>query len=219
MLFFHWVAHTAFSKWSKDRGWSEYPSNNLISSQAHIFLVEPIRLRRTRAKFILGAAIDVKSCKVDDDTDLLRGLPSSIVDLDPIEPKETSDDEGPYSEIIVPDYFPPGSVMLFETHLQGIEADLDTFCASGAEDAFKDLDFVDLNVVLHRAEGEELDATGGAIGVYDVPNTGRLTYCGLEGWMHALRHIMQYNDLGHPLCANLREGTWAFDYIYSRLMK
>lgn len=109
--------------------------------------------------------------------------------------------------------------MLFETQLQGIEEDLDTFCRSGADDAFKDLDFVDLNVVLHRAEGEELDATSGAIGVYDVPSMGRLTYCGLEGWMHPVRHIMQYNDLGHPLCANLREGTWAFDYIHSRLMR
>lgn len=109
--------------------------------------------------------------------------------------------------------------MLFETQLQGIEEDLDTFCRSGADDALKDLDFVDLNVVLHRAEGEELDATSGAIGVYDVPSMGRLTYCGLEGWMHPVRHIMQYNDLGHPLCANLREGTWAFDYIHSRLMR
>lgn len=35
--------------------------------------------------------------------------------------------------------------------------------------------------------------------------------------MNPLRHIMKFNDLGHPLCANLREGTWAMDYVYSRL--
>ncbi|KAG8896597.1 hypothetical protein FRC01_011713, partial [Tulasnella sp. 417] len=39
------------------------------------------------------------------------------------------------------------------------------------------------------------------------------------GWMHALRHIMKTNDLGHPLCGHLREGTWAMDYVYTRLEK
>ncbi|KAH8116274.1 glycoside hydrolase family 13 protein [Phellopilus nigrolimitatus] len=195
------VAHTAFSKGSKDRGW-----------------IDPIRLRKTKAKFILGSALDITAYEIDDPK-LLRGLPSSLVNIAPVTPSESSDHEGPYSEIIVPEYFPPGSVMLFETQLQGIEADLDTFCASGADEAFGDLDFVDLNAVLHRAEGEELDATAGAIGAYDIPGMGKLTYCGLEGWMHPLRHIMKYNDLGHPLCANLRNGTWAFDYIHGRLLK
>lgn len=37
--------------------------------------------------------------------------------------------------------------------------------------------------------------------------------------MYPLRHIMRYNDLGHPLCGHLREGTWALDYVYSRLSR
>ena len=37
--------------------------------------------------------------------------------------------------------------------------------------------------------------------------------------MHPLRHIMRYNDLGHPLCGNLRSGTWVLDYVVSRLEK
>lgn len=37
--------------------------------------------------------------------------------------------------------------------------------------------------------------------------------------MPHLRHIMEHNDLGHPLCANLRNGTWALDYVVSRLEK
>ena len=40
--------------------------------------------------------------------------------------------------------------------------DLDAFCKSGAERAFAQLDLVDLNVILHRADGEEQDATGRA---------------------------------------------------------
>ncbi|KAL5531515.1 hypothetical protein ACEPAG_4392 [Sanghuangporus baumii] len=196
------VAHTAFSKGSKDRGW-----------------IEPIKLRRTHAKFILGSAIDISSYEEVADKEFFRGLPSSLKEIDPVHPNDSSDNEGSYTEIVVPEYFPPGSIMLFETQLQGIDADLDVLCASGADEAFADLDFVDLNVILHRAEGEELDATDGAIASYHVPGMGKLTYCGLEGWMHPLRHIMKYNDLGHPLCGNLRDGTWALDYVQGRLAR
>jgi glycogen debranching enzyme len=37
--------------------------------------------------------------------------------------------------------------------------------------------------------------------------------------MHSLKHIMRYNDLGHPLCAHLRDGSWALDYVHSRLFR
>jgi glycogen debranching enzyme len=59
----------------------------------------------------------------------------------------------------------------------------------------------------------------GGDGVYAIPDYGALVYCGLEGWMNPLRHIMDNNDLGHPLCEHLRQGTWAMDYIYNRLIK
>lgn len=127
------------------------------------------------------------------------------------------DHEGPYSEIIVPETFPPGSIMLFETQLQEFDASLDEFCASGAQEAFDNVNLVDLNVILHRADVEERDATGGKFGAYVIPGLAALVYCGLEGWMHPLRHIMRYNDLGHPLCTNLREGSWALDYVHERM--
>jgi glycogen debranching enzyme len=109
--------------------------------------------------------------------------------------------------------------MIFATQLEGLNPALDKFCASGAEDAFQDLDLVDLNILLFRTEGEELDATGGEIGVYDVPGFGKLKYCGLEGWMHPFKHIIQHNDLGHPFCGHLRDGSWALDYTSRRLFK
>jgi glycogen debranching enzyme len=109
--------------------------------------------------------------------------------------------------------------MIFETQLEGLDPTLDKFCGSAAEDAFQDLDPVDLNTLLFRAEGEEMDATGGEIGAYDIPGLGKLKYCGLEGWMHPLKLVIQHNDLGHTLCSHLREGTWALDYISSRLFK
>ena len=42
--------------------------------------------------------------------------------------------------------------------------DLDTSIQAGADEAFADLDLVDLNVILHRADGEEKDATGQSAG-------------------------------------------------------
>lgn len=183
----------------------------------HWFTVDPIRLRRTKARFIFGASLQIPSYDNPNDPKLLKGLPAELKEMAPVFISETSDQEGPFSEIVIPDYFPPGSVMLFETQLEEFDSDLDTFCGSGAQEAFGDLDLVDLNVVLHRADAEERDATDGVYGVYEVPGLGKLTYCGLEGWMHPLRHIMRYNDLGHPLCGHLRNGGWALDYVHQRL--
>ncbi|KAF9499398.1 glycoside hydrolase family 13 protein [Pleurotus eryngii] len=196
------VAHTAFSKGSKDRGY-----------------LTPVRLRRTRAKFILGSTLEISSYEVPKDAKTLHGLPASLTEMPTVVVPQHTDAEGPYSEIAVPEYFPPGSIMVFETQLQEYDASLEAFCASDAQKAFGSLDLVDLNVVLHRADGEERDATQGEFGTYDVPGLGKLVYCGLQGWMHPLRHIMQYNDLGHPLCGHLRDGPWALDYIVNRLLR
>ena len=97
-----------------------------------------------------------------------------------------------------------------------IKEDLDATIIAGCTEAFADLNRVELNVILYRSDGEEKDATGGD-GVYDVPGLGPLPYCGFEGWMSHLRHIMEHNDLGHPLCAHLRQGPWPMHYIVSRL--
>lgn len=179
--------------------------------------VEPIRLRGSSARFIFGASIEFTESAPIPNT--ITGIPSKLVHIQPLTPSWGSDSQGPYSDITVPDYFPPGSIMIFETQLEGLDPALDNICASGAEDAFQDLDLVDLNVLLFRAEGEEMDATSGEIGAYDIPGVGKFKYCGLEGWMHLLKHIIQHNDLGHALCGNLRDGTWAQDYISNRLFK
>ena len=76
------------------------------------------------------------------------------------------DREGPYAEIIVSEYFPPGSIMLYETQLQQHDSSLDTFCTSGAWEAFSGLDPVGLNVVLYRTDVEERDTTDGEFGAY-----------------------------------------------------
>jgi glycogen debranching enzyme len=108
----------------------------------------------------MGATVDIPSYEIPVDTKVIRGLPSTLVDLPPVVAVEGSDHDGPYSEIVVPDKFPPGSIMLFATQLQGVDPTLDEFCKSGADEAFKDLNLIDLNVLLFRCDGEERDATG-----------------------------------------------------------
>ncbi|ORY30247.1 putative glycogen debranching enzyme [Naematelia encephala] len=194
------VAHTAF-KGFQGRGW-----------------IKPIRLSRTKIDYILGASLVVHPDQWKSDPKIHQGMPSEVTLLPPPEIRSGADSGEDYVEIVVPDRFDPGSIMLFATDMDEMSSDLDDICKSGAEEAMADLDLVDLNVILHRADGEERDATGGD-GTYNIPNFGSLTYCGLEGWMFPLREVMETNDLGHPLCEHLREGTWALDYVSNRIEK
>ncbi|KAK9890598.1 hypothetical protein WA026_011963 [Henosepilachna vigintioctopunctata] len=73
-----------------------------------------------------------------------------------------------------------------------------------------------LNRVLYRCDQEERDE-GKGFDTYDIPGYGKLVYSGLQGFMSLLSKIRQNNDLGHPMCNNLRNGTWMIDYIFQRL--
>ena len=194
------IAHTAFPG---------------FSGRGHI---NPLKISRSSVNFIFGASVKINANEWKDDKEIHRGMPSELIEVSSPEIRHGKDDDGEYAEIVVPNEFPPGSIMVFETAMPGLSADTDDICKSGADEAFSDLNYVDLNVVLNRADGEERDATGGRDGTYAIPDYGSLVYCGFEGWMHPLRQIMESNDLGHPLCAHLRKGTWAMDYVLNRLV-
>jgi glycogen debranching enzyme len=110
--------------------------------------------------FILGATLHIASRDDPADPHLLQGLPSQLEILEPVEPVYHTDDEGEYAVVTVPERFPPGSVLVFATWNEGLTAELDAFVVKGADKAMDSLDFVDLNVVLYRSDGEERDATG-----------------------------------------------------------
>ena len=44
------------------------------------------------------------------------------------------------------------------------------------------LNLLDMNSLLYRSEPEEKDANNGR-GVYNIPNYGSLSYCGVKGWI------------------------------------
>ncbi|KAG0714453.1 Glycogen debranching enzyme [Chionoecetes opilio] len=79
-----------------------------------------------------------------------------------------------------------------------------------------DLSLGDLNRVLYRCDDEEKDE-GRGWGAYAIPGHGPLLYCGLQGVVSVLSEIRVINDLGHPLCGNLRDGDWLAEYIVGRL--
>ena len=179
--------------------------------------VNPIKLSHTNAQFLFGWYIEVPSYELLYDPKTLRGLPSKIIEIQPVVPKCGNDIDGSFSEIIVPDFFPPGSIMVFETYMTGLNKEFDQFIRTGIVDCVKDLSLVELNIMLYRADSEERDSTNNKSGAYHVADLGSIKYCGLEGWVYHLHHIMKYNDLGHPLARHLRSGTWALNYIHSRL--
>ncbi|XP_065332419.1 glycogen debranching enzyme isoform X2 [Cloeon dipterum] len=78
------------------------------------------------------------------------------------------------------------------------------------------LNLADLNRALFHCEEEERDE-GHGFGAYNIPGFGSTVYCGLQGFISLLSEVRQKNDLGHPLCGNLRAGNWMIDYISQRL--
>ncbi|KAJ2879592.1 bifunctional 4-alpha-glucanotransferase/amylo-alpha-1,6-glucosidase, partial [Coemansia asiatica] len=149
------------------------------------------------------------------DSGILHGLPSRLERLSNPETHQHVDDHGMFTELRLPPGFGPGSVLVVRTRLVDFKPNLDWKIRTSADEAVSRLSLGALNAVLYRCDAEERDTIGE--GVYDVPGLGPLAYCGLQGWYTHLKHIIPNNDLGHPLCAHLRQGNWALDYIAKRL--
>ncbi|KAK7944591.1 hypothetical protein WMY93_000319 [Mugilogobius chulae] len=77
------------------------------------------------------------------------------------------------------------------------------------------LTLADMNVLLFRCEAEEQEDGGGC---YSIPGWESFKYAGLQGLVSVMANIRPNNDLGHPVCANLRQGDWLLDFISGRLV-
>lgn len=182
--------------------------------------LSPVHLTGTKAKQVGAWVLEVDASKAarkaaDANEQFLTGLPARTKDLEGVSIVADGDD----STITVPDFFPPGSIALFETWIPSAEHSqgLGQFVASGADEAFTELDHIDLNFVLYRCEAEERDSSTGQDGVYRIPEHGALVYAGLQGWWSVLEDIVKFNKLGHPLCNHLRAGQWALDFVVGRM--
>lgn len=201
---YYLIAHTAYPGYGNGNG--GFQPQRLTGSKASLLGAWKLEVDQNG---------DTKQAVVNDK--VLRGLPSQTKDLRGIKIENQGDD----SLIRVPDNFPPGSIALFETWIPGADHTdgLEKYITTGAREAFKECDLIDLNVIMYRADSEERASSGGSDGVYTIPNYGPLVYCGLQGWWSVLKDVIRNNDLGHPICDHLRSGQWPLDYIVGRLEK
>ncbi|XP_044753239.1 glycogen debranching enzyme [Coccinella septempunctata] len=123
--------------------------------------------------------------------------------------------------------FQPGSIVIIKVSLPRAVSEAvaevrklaDQFSSTQETDfkrVIKKLELRDLNRVLYRCDQEERDE-GKGFDTYDIPNHGKLVYAGLQGFISLLSEIRPMNNLGHPMCENIRQGDWMIDYIYQRL--
>ncbi|XP_025834524.1 glycogen debranching enzyme-like [Agrilus planipennis] len=89
-------------------------------------------------------------------------------------------------------------------------------CASGSNRGYDELVPHHVSYSLYHCDQEEKDE-GNGFGVYDIPGFGPMVYCGFQGLISLLSKIRPFNDLGHPMCGNLRAGNWMIDYVWQRL--
>ncbi|XP_041751798.1 glycogen debranching enzyme isoform X1 [Coregonus clupeaformis] len=73
----------------------------------------------------------------------------------------------------------------------------------------------DMNMLLFRCDSEEQEDGGGC---YNIPSWTSFKYGGLQGLLSVMADIRPKNDLGHPVCDNLRQGDWMIDYVSNRLL-
>lgn len=147
-------------------------------------------------------------------------IESIPVSVDEIENVKIEYNENTNKSVVsLPEYFPRGSIAIFETQYVGINDEFDKHIQSGAIEAANQLNFYDLNALLYKCESEERDVSAGRDGVYNIPGYGHLVYAGLQGWITALSDVIKENDLAHPISKNFRDGTWALEYIGNRLYK
>ncbi|XP_041976010.1 glycogen debranching enzyme isoform X2 [Aricia agestis] len=90
-----------------------------------------------------------------------------------------------------------------------LDADRDALTA-----ALAPLRLDEFSTLLYMCDGEE-GARGG--GMYAVPAHGPLVYAGLQGVISLLDTVAPADDLGHPLCDNLRAGDWLIEYTWKRI--
>ncbi|KAI8915293.1 glucanotransferase domain of glycogen debranching enzyme-domain-containing protein [Powellomyces hirtus] len=190
----------------------------------------PITLQNQVIELLASATLSVNASSVNRggvEGDI-TGLPCKLA-LSTSESKQTHVHtellgmDGDFQTIIMIDgkLFVPGSVDIYRTSVSEIPkrqlwyTDGTIKWPPGLHEAVVELSVTDINVALYRCGSEEQDTTGD--GAYDVPDYGKLSYCGLQGFVSALQPVARTNDLGHAIFCNLRSGSWIPDYILAHL--
>jgi glycogen debranching enzyme len=93
-------------------------SRLIVPKEASLTIpVKPAKLSRTKVTYLCGASVKTHFDEWKDDPKTHGGIPSELVEIPTPEIRVGKDNDGEYSEIVVPDEFNPGSIMLFATDM------------------------------------------------------------------------------------------------------
>jgi glycogen debranching enzyme len=113
------VAHTAFKGFS-GRGWGECRTSTsvaLVESRSLRVPVKPIKLSRTKISYLMGATLKTRYDEFKEDPEMFHGIPSTLEEISEPVIRTGHDHDGVYTEVVVPEKFEPGSIMLFTTDM------------------------------------------------------------------------------------------------------
>jgi glycogen debranching enzyme len=230
------MAHTAFSP---PQSWAVPTTSRPDTNFTH---VPPLTVPGRVSEIVLEARLlkdgDGEGAEFQKSERVLNGLVDHVVDmrknisLGESRMCRLAGEEGGSTQEVVFTDFCPGSIIIFRVSLVPSTCkaicllrsflDRETTTQVGTKwrqdlaTAVGDLDLLDLNYALYRCDQEERDDGHGG-GAYVVPGAGAFVYCGVEGIMSMMKAVRDNNDLGHPLCDNLRSGDWLAGYTVNRL--
>src|SRR5690606_13457784 len=95
-------------------------------------------LRGTSVQLIFSRSLKIISRAMEQDAGCLDGLISEVVELKaPIITRKT-DSQGTYTEVVVPEYFPGGSIILLKTTIdKSVTKDIDTLVKTIPDSVFE----------------------------------------------------------------------------------
>ena len=121
---------------------------------------------------------------------------------------------------------PPGFICVIKTQLSTEPASALsqlhlTYQAFDNESAARDicsaLSPSQVNYILWKCSPEEQDWSDRQRDVYDVPGFGKFCYAGLGSLAIEFKRMGVFNQLGHAIFNNIRNGDWLIDYHCKRL--
>eukprot|EP00912_Choanoflagellata_sp_UC4_P001655 UC4_evm1s1051 len=115
--------------------------------------------------------------------------------------------------------FPPGSTLVFKVSDFASHVWMKLIDMVPSKELFQDVTLIDMNHLLFRCDDEEKLQEYGPSCLYNIPRYGPLKYCGLQGIMTVFDIVRKRDELGHPLCENIREGPWLTDYLIEHIKK
>ena len=80
--------------------------------------VAPFKLSRQDVKFLCGASLQTHPDQFNESDQTFKSIPSELVEITECEVRAGSDENGSFAEVVVPNQFEPGSILLFQTEMK-----------------------------------------------------------------------------------------------------